>query len=138
MTGGLGDTNQMHLPHYETPTFSWVADGPDAIRRVCRLLAREGVDLLKLNLSGDIGTSSYPSEQTPMTDGEVAAAMEVARAASLRVAAHCRSTESVMLACAMASRSSITPTTRTSAPSTRWRRRATGSSSGPRSASPIT
>ena len=29
------------------------ADGPDAIRRVCRLLAREGVDLLKLNLSGE-------------------------------------------------------------------------------------
>ena len=98
VTGGLGDTNKMHLPHYETPTFAWVADGPDAIRRVCRLLAREGVDLLKLNLSGDIGTSSYPSEQTPMTDGEVAAAMEVARAANLRVAAHCRSAESVMLA----------------------------------------
>ena len=36
MTGGLGDTNLLHLPHYETPTFSWVADGPDAIRRVCR------------------------------------------------------------------------------------------------------
>jgi imidazolonepropionase-like amidohydrolase len=98
VTGGLGDTNQMHLPHYETPTFSWVADGPDAIRRVCRLLAREGVDLLKLNLSGDIVTASYPSEQTPMTDGEVAAAMEVARAANLRVAAHCRSADSVMLA----------------------------------------
>ena len=98
VTGGLGDTNQMHLPHYETPTFSWVADGPDAIRRVCRLLAREGVDLLKLNLSGDIVTASYPSAQTPMTDGEVAAAMEVARAASLRVAAHCRSADSVMLA----------------------------------------
>ena len=98
VTGGLGDTNMMHLPHYETPTFAWVADGPDAIRRVCRLLAREGVDVLKLNLSGDIGTSSYPSEQTPMTDGEVAAAMEVARAANLRVAAHCRSAESVMLA----------------------------------------
>ena len=98
VTGGLGDTNMMHLPHYETPTFAWVADGPDAIRRVCRLLAREGVDLLKLNLSGDLGTSSYPSEQTPMTDGEVTAAMEVARAANLRVAAHCRSAESVMLA----------------------------------------
>jgi imidazolonepropionase-like amidohydrolase len=98
VTGGLGDTNQMHLPHYETPTFAWVADGPDAVRRVCRVLAREGVDLLKLNLSGDIGTSSYPSEQTPMTDSEVAAAMEVARAANVRVAAHCRSAESVMLA----------------------------------------
>jgi imidazolonepropionase-like amidohydrolase len=98
VTGGLGDTNLLHLPHYDTPTFSWVADGPDEIRRVCRLLAREGVDLLKLNLSGDLGTSSFPSEQTPMTDGEVAAAMEIARAAKLRVAAHCRSAESILLA----------------------------------------
>jgi imidazolonepropionase-like amidohydrolase len=98
VTGGLGDTNLAHLPHYETPTFAWVADGPDAIRRVCRLLAREGVDLLKLNLSGDLGTSSYPSNETPMTDAEVAAAMEIARAARLRVAAHCRSGESVLMA----------------------------------------
>ena len=98
VTGGLGDSNLAHLPHYETPTFAWVADGPDAIRRVCRLLAREGVDLLKLNLSGDLGTSSYPSTETPMTEAEVAAAMEVARAARLRVAAHCRSAESVLMA----------------------------------------
>jgi len=98
VTGGLGDTNVLHLPHYETPTFAWVADGPDAIRRVCRLLAREGVDCLKLNLSGDLGTSAWDSEQTPMTDAEVAAAMEVARAGGLRVAAHCRSSESVLMA----------------------------------------
>jgi len=98
VTGGLGDSNLAHLPFYETPTFSWIADGPDAVRRVCRLLAREGVDLLKLNLSGDLGTSSYPSTETPMTDAEVAAAMEVARAARLRVAAHCRSSESVLMA----------------------------------------
>lgn len=98
VTGGLGDSNLVHLPHYETPTFAWVADGPDAIRRVCRLLAREGVDLLKLNLSGDLGTSSYPSTGTPMTDSEVGAAMEVACAARLRVAAHCRSGESVLMA----------------------------------------
>src|SRR6266487_5089173 len=77
VTGGLGDDNALHLPHLETPTFAWVADGPDEIRRVCRLLAREGVDLLKLNLSGDLGTSSYPSNETPMTDAEAAAAMEI-------------------------------------------------------------
>jgi len=98
VSGGLGDSNLLHLPHYETPTFAWVADGPDAIRKACRVLAREGVDLLKLNLSGDLGTSSFPSEATPMSEGEVAAAMEVARAAGLRVAAHCRSADSVMLA----------------------------------------
>jgi imidazolonepropionase-like amidohydrolase len=98
VTGGLGDTNVLHLAHHETPTFCWVADGPDQMRRVCRLLAREGVDLLKLNVSGDAGTSSYPADETPMSDGEVAAAMEVARAARLRVAAHCRSAESVLMA----------------------------------------
>src|SRR5262245_47097612 len=33
VSGGLGDNNLLHLPHYETPTFAWVADGPDEIRR---------------------------------------------------------------------------------------------------------
>src|SRR5713101_445661 len=98
VTGGLGDNNLLHLPHYETPSFAWVADGPDAIRRVCRLLAREGVDLLKLNLSGDLGTSAWSSELTPMSEAEVGAAMEVARARGLRVCAHCRSGDSVLMA----------------------------------------
>jgi hypothetical protein len=138
VTGGLGDSNLLHLPHYETPTFSWVADGPDAIRRVCRVLAREGVDLLKLNLSGDIGTSSFPSEQTPMTEAEVAAAMEVARSAELRVAAHCRSAESVLMALRHGIEVIYHANWATNVRSTRWRRRATASSSGPRSASPTT
>src|SRR6185503_19342564 len=64
----------------------------------CRLLAREGVDLLKLNLSGDLGTSAWSSELTPMSEAEVAAAMEVARARELRVCAHCRSGDSVRMA----------------------------------------
>jgi imidazolonepropionase-like amidohydrolase len=98
VTGGLGDSNLLHLPYHETPTFCWVADGPDAIRRVCRLLAREGVDLLKLNLSGDLGTSAWSSELTPMAEAEVGAAMEVARARGLRVCAHCRSGDSVRMA----------------------------------------
>jgi len=98
VTGGLGDSNFLHLPYHETPTFCWVADGPDAIRRVCRLLAREGVDLLKLNLSGDLGTSAWSSELTPMSEAEVGAAMEVARARGLRVCAHCRSGDSVLMA----------------------------------------
>src|SRR6266851_3151206 len=63
-----------------------------------RLLAREGVDLLKLNLSGDLGTSAWSSELTPMSEAEVGAAMEVARARGLRVCAHCRSGDSVRMA----------------------------------------
>jgi imidazolonepropionase-like amidohydrolase len=98
VTGGLGDTNLLHLPYHETPTFCWVVDGADAMRRACRLLAREGVDLLKLNLSGDLGTSAWSSELTPMTETELEAAMEVARARGLRVCAHCRSGDSVRMA----------------------------------------
>jgi len=98
VTGGLGDTNLLHLPHHETPTFCWIVDGPDAMRRACRLLAREGVDLLKLNLSGDLGTSAWSSELTPMTAAEVEAAMEVARSRGLRVCAHCRSGDAVRMA----------------------------------------
>lgn len=64
MTGGLGDTNVLHLPYDEAPTFCWVANGPDEVRRVARTLAREGVDLLKLNISGDGGTSSAGADVT--------------------------------------------------------------------------
>jgi len=98
VTGGLGDTNVLHLPYDETPTFCWIANGPDEIRRVARTLAREGVDLLKLNISGDGGTSSAGADVTVMTDEEVEAAMEIARPRNLRVAGHCRSAGSVMMA----------------------------------------
>jgi imidazolonepropionase-like amidohydrolase len=100
VTGGLGDTNALHLPYDESPTFCWVANGPDEIRRVARTLAREGVDLLKLNISGDGGTSSAGADVTVMTDAEVEAAMEVARPRNLRVAGHCRSAGSVLMALA--------------------------------------
>jgi imidazolonepropionase-like amidohydrolase len=98
VTGGLGDTNVLHLPYDEAPTFCWVANGPDEVRRVARTLAREGVDLLKVNISGDGGTSSAGADVTVMTDAEVEAAMEIARPRNLRVAGHCRSAGSVMMA----------------------------------------
>ncbi|MBM3217260.1 MAG: amidohydrolase family protein [Candidatus Rokubacteria bacterium] len=100
VTGGLGDTNALHLPYDEAPTFCWIANGPDDVRRVARTLAREGVDLLKLNISGDGGTSSAGADVTVMTDAEIEAAMEVARPRNLRVAGHCRSAGSVMAALA--------------------------------------
>jgi imidazolonepropionase-like amidohydrolase len=97
VTGGLGDTNLLHLPYHPNPTFSWVMDGPDAIRRLCRLLIREGVDLLKLNISGDEFTPAARAETTVMTDAEVAAAVEVAASRGLRVCAHARSAEAVKM-----------------------------------------
>src|SRR5713226_8330795 len=97
VTGGLGDTNKVHLPYHPSPTFSCVADGPDEVRRLCRLLVREGVDLLKLNISGDEFTPSARAEATVMTDAEVAACVEVAASRGLRVCAHARSAESVKM-----------------------------------------
>ena len=97
VSGGLGDENALHLPHNETPTFSWVVDGPDEVRKACRILVREGVDLLKLNLSGDTGPRNSRFERSVMTDAEVAAAMEIARAAGVRMCAHARSAESVKM-----------------------------------------
>src|SRR5262245_30573358 len=97
VTGGLGDENLLHLPHVDTPTFAWVVNGPDEVRKACRLLVREGVDLLKLNLSGDTGPRNSRSERGVMTDAEVAAAMEIAQAGDVRVCAHARSAESVKM-----------------------------------------
>ena len=97
VTGGLGDENELHLPHLETPTFAWVADGPDEVRKICRLLVREGTDLFKLNVSGHAGPTDSRTDRAVMTDAEVAAAMEIARACGVRVCAHARSADSVKM-----------------------------------------
>jgi imidazolonepropionase-like amidohydrolase len=81
----------------DTPTFAWVVNGPDEVRKACRILVREGVDLLKLNLSGDTGPRNSRSERVVMTDTEVAAAMEIAQAGAVRVCAHARSAESIKM-----------------------------------------
>jgi imidazolonepropionase-like amidohydrolase len=61
-------------------------------------MVREGVDVLKINVSGDAGTRSAPAETTVMTDAEVAAVCAVAKSHGKRVAAHARSAESVKMA----------------------------------------
>jgi imidazolonepropionase-like amidohydrolase len=95
VTAGLGD---VRLPHMYRENFAMVCDGPDEFRRFAREMVREGVDVLKINVSGDAGTSSAPAEATVMTDAEVAAVCEVAQAHGRRVAAHARSAESVKMA----------------------------------------
>jgi imidazolonepropionase-like amidohydrolase len=66
-------------------------------RRAARAACREGVDVLKLLVSGDTSTPKVPSSQTLMTDDEVLAVTEVARQHRRRVAAHARSAESVKM-----------------------------------------
>ena len=96
VTGGLGDTNKMHMPWIANTTFSWVVDGADEVRRAARMFAREGVDNLKVHLSGDLGPSSAASsEQTPMSQAELEALVEVARVSELNLVCHARSAASV-------------------------------------------
>ena len=74
-----------------------MADGPDEVRKICRLLVREGTDLFKLNVSGHAGPTDHRTDRAVMTDAEVGAAMDVARANGVRVCAHARSADSVKM-----------------------------------------
>jgi imidazolonepropionase-like amidohydrolase len=92
VTGGLGDERKQHM-HAES--FGMIADGPDEIRRAVRLCIREGVDNIKINISGDEFVSHARAEVCSMSEIEVATAVEVAHEWGKRVAAHARAAESV-------------------------------------------
>ena len=95
VTGGLGDPSLSHIPR---ENFGYICDGADQFRRAARYFLREGVDTLKINISGDEGVPWARAHQTVMTDAEVEAVCGVARSRGKRVAAHTRSAESVKMA----------------------------------------
>jgi len=94
-TGGLGDERQLHMYH---ESVGYIADGPDEVRRAARICIREGVDVLKINISDDEFTQIGQSEKLIYTDAEVAAACEVAHEAGVHIACHARSDRSVRMA----------------------------------------
>ena len=96
VTGGVGDLRQMHLDPGDA-MYTLPCDGPVEFRRAAREACREGVDVLKIVPSGDTSTPAVPSASTLMTDDEVAAVCEVARAHHRVVAAHARSAESIRM-----------------------------------------
>jgi len=90
--GGLGDLNPGHVAAY---TFVEVINGPMEMRACVRRFLKEGVDNIKLNLSGE-NITGMEAERTPMADDEVAEAVQEARRKpGTRVLAHARSDESV-------------------------------------------
>ncbi|CAB3798387.1 metal-dependent hydrolase family protein [Pararobbsia alpina] len=93
-TGGLGDVNPSHLPAY---SFVEIVDGAEEMRKKVRALLKEGVDLIKLNLSGEEITITARAEDTLMSDAEAGAAMEEARRRGVRACAHARSAESIKM-----------------------------------------
>ena len=94
-TAGLGDERKRYL-HQES--FGLIADGPDEFRRIARECVRDGVDTLKINISGDEFVSHARAEITPLIDAELAAFMDVAKSFGKTVAAHARSSKSVKMA----------------------------------------
>ena len=92
ITGGLGD---VRLPHLYRENFAVILDGADEFRRFAREMCRDGVDTLKVNVSGDAGTPAAPADRTVMSEAEIHAVCEVAQDFGKRVAAHARSAESV-------------------------------------------
>ena len=93
--GGLGDIAPPHIDH-EGLSFGAVVSGPEEVRRMVRRFIKWGVDLIKLNLSGEEITG-VASAATVMSEEECAMAAREAHARGLRVAAHARSSESVRM-----------------------------------------
>lgn len=91
VTGGLGDENRLHMAR---DSFGIVADGPAAIAQAVRTCIREGVDNIKLNISGD---DFVPAKggMTVMREEEVRIACEVAHDFGRRVASHSRASNAV-------------------------------------------
>lgn len=92
VTGGLGDENRAHL---ERSSFGLVADGPDAMRSLVRYCVREGVDNIKINISGDDFVEPAKGAMTVMSREEVHVAVETAHDFGKRVGCHARAGESV-------------------------------------------
>jgi imidazolonepropionase-like amidohydrolase len=92
VTGGLGDERKAHM-YFES--FGLLADGVEEITKAVRLCCREGVDNIKLNISGDDLSPAAHGGLTVMTEKEIQTAVSVARDFGKRVNCHARAAESV-------------------------------------------
>lgn len=90
VTGAMGDESRIHNPRIGIST---IVDGPEEVRRAVRLHCREGVDNIKLDVSGDPFYPGTPGHTTPMSFDELDMAVRTARAYGRKVNAHSRSIE---------------------------------------------
>jgi imidazolonepropionase-like amidohydrolase len=98
-TGNLGDLDQAHFPIPESARFAYICDGPEAFRLAGRRFAREGVDIVKVNVSGDRdwGHMGADATTTLIDDDELSALVKIAHGRGLRVAGHATSADSVKM-----------------------------------------
>ena len=93
--GGLGDTSLPHLPWPEM-SFGAVVSGPEEMRRAVRQAIKNGVDGIKINLSGE-SITGMPSEESQFTEEEIAMCVREAVGRGKRVMAHARTAWSVKM-----------------------------------------
>ncbi len=98
-TGNLGDLDTNYLTFPRNLRFSVACDGADGFMRAARLAARDGVDTIKVNVSGDRDWGHMHADDTVtvITERELEAVMEVANARRLMVATHCSSSAGVKM-----------------------------------------
>ncbi len=90
VTGAMGDEGRTHNPRVGP---SMIVDGPEEMRRAVRLQCREGIDNIKLDVSGDPFYPGTPGHTTPMSFEEVEMAVRTAHAYGRKINAHTRSIE---------------------------------------------
>ena len=90
VTGAMGDESFEHNPRVGPAT---IVDGVEEMRKAVRLHCREGVDNIKLDVSGDPFYPNTPGHTTPMTFDEIRVAVETAHAYGRKINAHTRSIE---------------------------------------------
>ena len=98
-SGNLGDLNNNYLELPRSICFTITCDGPDEFTKQARLAARDGVDNIKINVSGDRdwGHMHADDKTTVISEDEVAAVVAVAGPRGLTVNAHCTSSEGVKM-----------------------------------------
>lgn len=94
-TGGLGDGRQLH---WFKQGIEIVADGVDDITQKVRLCIREGVDTIKVNISGDNFVKAGQDGVCTYSEAEVRAASEEAHERGVWLSTHCRADKAVRMA----------------------------------------
>ena len=94
-TGGVSDERQTHMYHQGCEI---IADGADEVRKAVRFMSREGVDTIKINLSGDHFVRPGFGEMCSYSEAEVAAASEEAHDRGCWLSCHARADRAIQLA----------------------------------------
>jgi imidazolonepropionase-like amidohydrolase len=100
-TGGHGDFRPQSMEMTETchcvvnPTMSWVADGPDEVRKAAREELRRGANQIKIFVSGGISSPSDPVWMPQFSDEEIKVAVAEAATRRTYVMAHAYTADSI-------------------------------------------